>query len=147
MAVSLRSRVVTSKKVRGSLGLPTDDVLSLVQKLKSGLSFAMLMDFVKNSGLALPEISQVLRIPPRTLARRKAEGMLTALESERLARLAGLFDKAVELFEGNGVRALTWLRAPSKALGSEPPLTLAETELGARAVEDLIGRLEYGVYS
>jgi putative toxin-antitoxin system antitoxin component (TIGR02293 family) len=89
----------------------------------------------------------VLLIPPRTLARRKAGGMLSPPESERLARLASLFDKAVHLFEGDGVSAVNWLRTPSKALRNHAPLSLVETEVGARAVEDLIGRLEYGVYS
>jgi len=32
-------------------------------------------------------------------------------------------------------------------LGGETPLEYAETEVGAREVEDLLGRIEYGVYS
>jgi putative toxin-antitoxin system antitoxin component (TIGR02293 family) len=147
MAISLRSRGAVAKNPHGSLGLPTGDVFGLVGRLKSGLSFTTLVAFANNSGLTFAEISRVLRIPSRTLARRKSGGKLSALESERLARLAELVDRAVELFEGDGGAALAWLRAPSKALGKLSPLTLAETEQGARAAEDLIGRLEYGVYS
>jgi putative toxin-antitoxin system antitoxin component (TIGR02293 family) len=72
---------------------------------------------------------------------------LMALDSKQSARLANLFDKAVQLFEGDVPRAQTWLRTPNKALGNQAPLALAETEAGVRAVEDLIGRLEHGVYS
>jgi putative toxin-antitoxin system antitoxin component (TIGR02293 family) len=88
-----------------------------------------------------------LQIPSRTLARRNVNGMLTARDSERLARLAELFDKTVHLFEGNADSALAWLRSANKALGESTPLALAQTASGAQAVEDLIGQLEFGVYS
>jgi putative toxin-antitoxin system antitoxin component (TIGR02293 family) len=147
MVASRASSAVASKQLSGSLGLPWGDVLVLVNKLKSGLPFATLLEFSETSRLTLAEIAQVLLIPPRTLARRKAGGMLSSPESERLVRLASLFDKAVHLFEGDDVAAVNWLRTPNKALGNQSPLLLAESEVGARAVEDLIGRLEYGVYS
>ena len=136
-----------SKNGNGSLGLDGRDVLGLMKVVKSGLPFAKVTRFAAKSGLALAEVAAVLRIPPRTFARRKARGALTDLESERLVRLAGLFDKAVGLFEGDAGAAAAWLRGPAKALGNRRPLELATTEQGARAVEDLIGRLEFGVYS
>jgi putative toxin-antitoxin system antitoxin component (TIGR02293 family) len=43
--------------------------------------------------------------------------------------------------------AISWLAAPKKALGHETPLAYSRTELGAREVENLIGRLEHGVFS
>jgi putative toxin-antitoxin system antitoxin component (TIGR02293 family) len=131
----------------GSLGLKDASVAGLVKAIRSGLSFASLARFERHSGLSLPLLAKVLCIPPRTLARRKSDGTLTSEESERLLRLAGLFDQTVALFEGSSSAAAKWLQAPSQALGNVAPLTLAETEIGARAVEDLIGRLEHGVYS
>ena len=136
-----------AKNGNGSLGLGGRDVLAVMRVVKSGLPFAKAARFAAASGLALTEIAEVLRIPRRTFARRKARGALTDLESERLVRLAGLFDKTVALFEGDAGAAVTWLRRPAKALGNRRPLDLAKTEQGARAVEDLIGRLEFGVYS
>ena len=69
------------------------------------------------------------------------------MESERLMRLAKLHKKALDLFEGDAVAARTWLSSPNRALGGRIPLSLVETELGVLAVEDVIGRLEHGVYS
>jgi putative toxin-antitoxin system antitoxin component (TIGR02293 family) len=131
----------------GSLGLKSGNVAALVEELKTGLPFAALARFQKKSQLSMPVISKVLQIPPRTLARRRASGTLTSHESERLVRLAGLFDKAVDLFEGDAAAAKSWLQTPKKALGNRVPLEWAESEIGAREVEDLIGRLEHGVYS
>ncbi|MBI3411888.1 MAG: hypothetical protein HY040_26455 [Planctomycetes bacterium] len=107
---------IVSRKVLASLELEDHDILALVKRLNSGLPFSKLAGFASKTGLTFADVSRVLRIPPRTLARRKRQGALTQLESERLLRLAGLFDKTVELFEGNKVAALNWLRAPAKAL-------------------------------
>jgi putative toxin-antitoxin system antitoxin component (TIGR02293 family) len=40
-----------------------------------------------------------------------------------------------------------WLSSPQVGLGGAVPLEYAETELGAREVEHLLGRIEHGVYS
>jgi putative toxin-antitoxin system antitoxin component (TIGR02293 family) len=136
-----------SARSRGSLGLSLDDIFDVIDQLAGGLPFAKLSHFLDSSGLTPAEVAQVLRIPPRTLARRKAHGDLTSQESESLLRLAEIFDKTVELFEGDVRAARLWLRSPCKALGDREPLALSQSELGARAVEDLIGRLEFGVFS
>jgi putative toxin-antitoxin system antitoxin component (TIGR02293 family) len=100
-----------------------------------------------NSGLALSLLASILGIPERTLARRKTAGKLAPDESERLLRVSNLFEKCVELFEGDVTAAVNWLTTPKKALNQERPLMYARTEFGAREVEDLIGRLEHGVFS
>jgi putative toxin-antitoxin system antitoxin component (TIGR02293 family) len=89
-------------------------------------------------------LGSVLSIPPSTLSRRKREGHLDRDESERAFRLARLVDRAAEMtgsLEG-GVR---WLKASQYALGGQTPLDYADTEVGARVVEDLIGRIEHGI--
>lgn len=68
-------------------------------------------------------------------------------ESERLLRISTIFEKAVALFEGNVGEAVEWLTKPKKALGDKVPMSYAGSELGAREVENLIGRLEHGVFT
>jgi putative toxin-antitoxin system antitoxin component (TIGR02293 family) len=118
-----------------------------VTAIRHGLPYRALEEFAASSGLPIPEISSLLTIPERTLARRKAAGKLSFDESERLLRLARIFEKAAGLFGGSSVEATQWLRLPKKALGGETPLDYSATELGAREVENLIGRIEYGVFS
>lgn len=123
------------------------DVLSTLETLRRGLPYARLAEFEKRSGLPLDAISHVMRTPRRTLARRKSAGRLHPDESERLLRLSILFEKAVALFEGDVTAARNWLSTPKKAFAGGTPLDMAESEIGAREVEDLIGRLEHGVFS
>ena len=61
-------------------------------------------------------------------------------------RISNLYDRALEVL-GDQERAEAWLKAPQKALGMKTPLQYADTEIGAREVENLLGRLEYGVFS
>ena len=134
--------------MRGSsLGLSasaTDDLIGAVQR---GLSFKALETFSSQTGFAPANIASLIQIPERTFARRKSAGRLSPDESERLLRISTIFEKAVELFEGNVGEAVEWLTKPKKALGDKVPLSYSRSELGAREVENLIGRLEHGVFT
>lgn len=142
------SRRVMRFRGRGaSLGLGACNTAQLIQQIARGFSFATLQALELNSGLALSLLASIIGIPERTLARRKTAGRLAPDESERLLRISNLFEKCVELFEGDVTAAVNWLTTPKKALNQEPPLMYARTEFGAREVEDLIGRLEHGVFS
>ena len=142
------SRQTVRFRLHGSsLGLTAANSAELIRQLERGFSFKTLLALESRSGLTLPRLGTVIGIPERTLARRKASGKLTTDESERLLRIAGIFEDAVNLFEGDVPAAMTWLTTPRKALGGRPPLSYARTEPGAREVEDLIGRLEHGIFS
>ena len=130
-----------------SLGLAAGSTAELIRRMERGLRYAALGKFAANSGLRVSELAAVLGIPERTLARRRVSGYLSPEESERLLRISHLFEKAVELFGGDVVGAVRWLRTKKKYLENQPPLEYAKTELGAREVENLLGRLEHGVYS
>jgi putative toxin-antitoxin system antitoxin component (TIGR02293 family) len=87
-----------------------------------------------------------LGISKATLHRRKASGKLDPAESDRVVRFARLMGKAVEVLESEN-NARQWLTSPQFGLGGAVPLDYADTEVGAREVEDLLGRIEHGVYS
>jgi len=138
----------TLLRTRGaSIGLTATATDRVVRQIEAGFPFKSLESLSALSGLSTTEIASILRIPERTLARRNAAGRLRPDESERLLRISTIFEKAVELFEGDIGAAANWLRAPKRALGGQSPLTYSGTELGAREVERLIGRLEHGVFS
>lgn len=135
------------KKTGGSLGLSVQSTPELIRRVMRGFSYQSLVAFETNSGMSLPAVAEIIDIPERTLARRKATGRLGREESERLLRLSSIFEKSVDLFEGDVHSAVNWLSSPKRALQSQTPLQYARTEVGAREVENLIGRLEHGVFS
>ena len=131
----------------GSLGLPAISTSQTMRMLERGLPYQALLRFQRYSGLPIVTLSRLLRIPQRTLMRRRASGRLGPDESERLLRIATVFDDATRLFAGDADAARRWLTTPSKELENEPPLEFARSEIGAREVQDFIGRLEHGVFT
>ena len=117
------------------------------QEILRGFSFHEFEAFQAHSQLPPELVRQMVQLPTRTYQRRKLEGRLSSTESDRLWRLVRLFAQAQELFEGDTAAAAAWLQQPAPALGGLTPSGMAETEVGAREVENLIGRLEHGVFS
>ena len=128
------------------IGITTRDNHEMIQFLKAGLpisSFTQLQHALEISGKRLAE---VVNISPRTIHRRQKEGKLHTDESERVLRIAKLFDMARELM-GDEQLARQWLKSPKRALAGKTPLDFADTEPGAQEVADLLGRLQHGVFS
>ena len=103
--------------------------------------------FQKNAGLSQAQVSGLMQIAGRTLTRRRAEGRFRPDESDRLLRAGRVFGRALRLFDGDRIAARKWLMSSQPSLGGAIPLRLAETDVGAREVEAIIGRIEHGVFS
>jgi putative toxin-antitoxin system antitoxin component (TIGR02293 family) len=129
------------------LGLDTFDPAALLRAVKKGLSYRTFERFRRNTSLSFERVSVLIDISRRTMTRRKREGRFLPDESDRLLRASRLFARTLELFEGDRDAATEWLTTAQPSLGGTVPLDLAKSELGAREVEQLIGRLEHGVFS
>ena len=129
-----------------SIGLRPQSSAKLITRIKAGLPVKAFDRLRQNLDLSEKALSRTLNIAISTLARRKKSGRLTFEESERVYRIARLYDRALEVFNDREM-ARKWLREPAWALGDIPPLAYAETELGAQEVYDLLGRLEHGVFT
>jgi putative toxin-antitoxin system antitoxin component (TIGR02293 family) len=129
-----------------SIGLQPQSSAKLIAKIKEGLSVKAFDRLCKNLDISEKALAKTLNIAVSTLARRKKSGRLTFEESERIYRIARLYDRTLEVFKDN-VMARKWLKEPAWALGDVPPLEFAETELGAQEVDDLLGRIEHGVFT
>lgn len=119
-----------------------------VARVKAGLPVAEFDALRELLGLSVEGLAGKIGISIATLSRRRQSGRrLDAGRSDRLLRFARLFRLAVELHDGDEEAARDWLSKPARALDGEVPLDYADTEAGAREVENLIGRLEHGVYT
>jgi putative toxin-antitoxin system antitoxin component (TIGR02293 family) len=127
------------------LGLRTYEPLRIYATARRGLPYTALRRLQRNVGLPSGVVAELAQIPARTLARRRQQGKLDPEESDRLIRVARIFGRALELFEGDVGLARQWLSTEQVALGGLEPLVLAQTDVGAQEVERLMGRLEYGL--
>ena len=129
-----------------SVGLTKRDTDHIVGILKKGFPVSAFEDLQAEMGVSAKTLAATTNIATRTLTRRKREGRLHTDESERLYRVAALFDRAIEVL-GDKASARHWFATPKRAFANRSPLEYADTEPGARQIEDLLGRLEHGVFS
>ena len=110
------------------------------------MRFRELETLQKNIDLPLEQLAGKLAISRSTLQRRKLAGRLSPDESDKVVRFSRLLEHAANVF-GSLDNARAWLKYPQRGLGGAVPLDYAETEVGAREVDNLIGRIDYSVYS
>ena len=97
-------------------------------------------------GYSEDELAQLV-VPKRTLARRRAGNeLLTVEETDKALRLKRIAALAEQTF-GDLTKANRWLRKPKRSLGGETPLAFLASENGARVVEEMLGRIEHGIYA
>ena len=128
------------------LGRKVSSTADLIPILRSGLKYRSLEAIIHKLDISTDDVLKSLGLPVRTMARRKDEKHLTADESDRFYRLARIVTHAEDVFSDmNKVRR--WLAHTNRALGGATPLSLLGTDEGARQVDNILGRIEYGVFS
>lgn len=128
-----------------SIGVKSKNVNDLILQIKKGLPTSSFEKLRKKLDVSDNVLSQIVKIPKRTLNRRKQQGRLNTEESERVLRIARLYDKALDVFE-NEEAVENWFKKPARGLAGTPPLKYADTELGAQEIERLLIRIEHGVF-
>lgn len=117
-----------------------------IGRIDAGFSFRAVLNLQKALDVPMDKLASVLGMSRATLHRRKLQGKIDKEESEKLARYQRLLKKAEDVL-GDADSARKWLRHPQPGLGQAVPLEFARSEIGAREVENLLGRIEHGVYS
>ena len=125
------------------LGRALSSVRDMREAIREGFPPAVVKGLMRASGLTLKELANALDLSPRSLQRRRRSGRLARYESDRLYRLARIVALA-NAYLGDHERALRWLKHPNRALGGLAPVAALDTELGARQVESILGRIAYG---
>lgn len=122
------------------------DAKDMQQALRDGLPYSTFDALVEALELNSSVLAQLLGVASRTLARRKTMRMLSPIESDRLYRVARITHHASEVL-GSLPKARTWLQQQNRALGGKTPVSQLDTEIGERQVEELLNRVNYGVFS
>jgi putative toxin-antitoxin system antitoxin component (TIGR02293 family) len=138
----MKAATVDKHALSGKSTHPTE----LIQKIQKGLRFSELKTLQDTLDLPFEKLAAKLCISRSTLQRRKAAGRLSPDESDKIVRYSRLVRQAADFF-GDIEKARAWLKHPQYGLGGAVPLDYARTEAGAREVENLLGRMKYGVYS
>jgi len=119
----------------------------IMERVTEGLAFEVLGQVARAYGVTQETMADWLGVSSRTRERRRRAGSFDRLESERLYRYIRLYRRAVEVFDDDAESARQFLTAPQPGLNGLIPVEVARSEFGASEVMDLLGRIDYGVYT
>ncbi len=118
----------------------------VVRRIETGLPMSEFSALQELLGVSAETLAECIGMSRSTLARRRQSGRLSRDESDRLVRYTRLYARAEEVL-GEGRAACSWFHVPLRGLGFATPLAFSMTEAGAREVENLLGRIEHGVFA
>lgn len=113
--------------------------------VKEGIPFAFLQRFARHVGETDNNVLAKIGVTGGTVDRRRKAEILKPDESDRLYRLARVTEMAERVLE-DPIKARDWLKIKNRALGGVTPFSLLDTEPGVVMVEDVLNRIEFGVY-
>ncbi len=114
--------------------------------VEEGISKKGLETLKAKTGLDYEQLAQVLNVARATLINKKSPEKFNTELSDKIMNLAEIFSYGYEVFED--MRTFSqWLKRQNRALGGKSPFDLLHTSFGRQEVKNLLGRIDYGVYS
>lgn len=117
-----------------------------IDTIKEGISKSELENLKEQTELDYETLSKVLAVTKATLHNKKGRERFDAFVSERILLLADIYSYGYAVFKEKE-KFNRWMKSPIRALGYGRPIDLCDTVYGIDEVKNLIGRIEYGVYS
>jgi len=121
--------------------------LKIVNSIREGFPIVSVGRVAQECGISEAQLAAFLGTSDRDIERRKQENKpLDSIFSDRLYRIARILASTLEVFE-NADTARNWLKRPNRALSGAIPFELLDTDAGTQQVDELLKRIEYGLYS
>lgn len=131
------------KNIRAKVENPFD----FIKIANKGLSAHVISNFRNYFNISREQTADMLNVSLPTIYRWIRENRILGRNySVQLFELTSLFLFGAEVF-GSNESFFKWLALPNTALGGLEPQDLLEIPGGIHKVRDILGRIEYGVYS
>ncbi len=114
--------------------------------IRAGISKKDLEYLKSTAELDYDQLAWALSVTRATLINKKGTEKFSSSLSERIVSLADIYSYGYEVFDDDD-KFNAWILRPNKALGGQAPYDLLDNQYGREEVKNLIGRIDYGVYS
>jgi putative toxin-antitoxin system antitoxin component (TIGR02293 family) len=131
------------------LGRRISSKLDVHEAITNGIPGGALVHMVSHVRTLKPDdVSRAVGVSLRTVQRRTnaPRSRLSQEQSGRTWKFAEILAKATDVF-GDQTEAEDWLTRPAMVLDDRRPADLLSSPVGVEMVEQLLGRLEHGVYT
>lgn len=132
----------------GALGKPAFKMTPLekLDTLRDGLDKQDLEKLKSRTELDYDKLSKALSVTRATLINKKGSEKFSPSLTERIISLADIYSYGYDVFEDEA-RFNLWMFKPNRALGGKAPYDIIDNQFGREEVKNIIGRIDYGVYS
>lgn len=120
--------------------------MEFVKVARDGIPKKIIDELAKKLDVPISELAGYLHISERTLQRYEPGKILSPDLSDHILQIMRVYARCLEVFEDKK-NAAYWLKHPSVAFGSIPPIELLDTSTGIEMLFDELSRIEYGVIS
>ena len=97
-------------------------------------------------GVTLKELAALLQLSESTLHRLRRQATLAGSTAERVELLRGVIQHGLRVYGGDESALHDWLRYPLAELDGRTPLKTLTTIAGFTQVNDVLGRIEHGIF-
>jgi len=129
-----------------SRGIKVRNSRDYIELSRKGLTVKQLNQILKFANITLKQVSAMLSMSERQLSRYDNDKIFKREISSHLIQITELYRFGYEVFEDEQNFQI-WMNTEIRSLGNQKPLNLLDTPFGINDVKNVIGRLEYGVYS
>ena len=131
----------------GIITKPIRSDFDVIALSNDGITKASLDSLISHLGISKRAFSEnILDTSVKTLERKKSDDKLSKHISSHLIEIAKVTEHAFDVFEDEE-KVKNWLHTPNRALNKIKPIDLFYIPTGLTMVNDLLGRIEEGVYS
>ena len=117
-----------------------------MDRMRVGVSKKDLENLKTKTRLDYEKLAILLSTNRATLINKKGAELFSPALSERIVGIADVYSYGFEVFEDEG-KFNEWVFRPNQALGGIQPFEMLDNQFGREEVKNVIGRIEYGVYS
>lgn len=114
--------------------------------VKNGLPRLSVDNLAEVMEIPMTVMAEILNLSYKTLTRKGKKDLLSPTVSFHTYEMSDVIAKGFEVFE-DGAKLNTWLHKKNRALKGRTPFELLDSPTGIKLVNQVLGRLEEGVYS
>lgn len=124
-----------------------NSAFDLIELSNQGLTKASIESLIDHLGVTKKNFTEdILHFSVKTLERKKSADKLDKYTSSHVIEIAKVVEHAYEVFEDENI-VKRWLKTPNNALKQMKPLDLFYIPTGLAMVDNILGRIEDGVYT
>ncbi|WP_299889266.1 antitoxin Xre-like helix-turn-helix domain-containing protein [uncultured Lacinutrix sp.] len=118
----------------------------LIQITRRGLPKSVVSTLSSLLGVSMEKMSDLIHISHRTIQRKSDSDLLNIYSTEQILEIAQVVSRGIEVL-GSIDNFTSWLHSDIRVLNYSKPISLLDTSFGTSLVLDVLGRIEFGIYS